>query len=447
MNFPGRKSLAITTGIATVLMIMGLLFTNAHNSPLDELGCHKDPPQGKYHCHTGALKGKEFPSKEDAERTIAAVRAADDEADFAVSGYDEPVEPPARGPASSVGDKLNLPPPPAPPTAVVNANLLKIVSWKVRKRDKMDVDRIANVLAEVDIAVLHEIDLDEVGRGPLHKMGDLLQTRIGEKICRMWFKNASGGKEKIGILWRNSTISHVDTAGAIKGSCGEMAVIVPTTFKKGERGLATSLFFSKVQKKMFMLGAANFESKPAHLTSVFKSLEALAWPTIVVGDLRVASASAAGDLKKSLNFKAALNGGKRGKKSSTENFYTRNAKAARAVPINLYDRFSEVSAKQIDTTVSDTFPILAEVDLVPDSSDSAPAISVAPEKKPGKKGKNKEAAKSKVVSDAKPSVAETFDDPSEDLEAEANRADGEDEKRTPASKTAPKKKTTKKKKR
>lgn len=444
MNFPGRRSLAITIGIASVLMFTGLLFTSAHKEPLDELGCHQDPPQSKYHCHTGVLKGKEFANREDAERALTAVRAADDEKDFAVSGYDEPntKEKGSRGPASAVGDKLNLPPPPAPPTAVVNENLLKIVSWKVRKRDKMDVDRIANVLAEVDLAVLHDLDLDEVGKGPLHRMGDLLQSRTGEKICRMWFKNSSGGKEKIGILWRNSTISHVDNGGAVKSNCGEMAVIVPTAFKKGERGLATSLFFSKVQKKIFMLAAADFDGKSSPLTPYFRSLESTTWPTIVVGDVRATTATTK-DLNKSLGFKAAIQG-KRPRKRSSENFYVRNATATRALPINLYERFSEISPKEIDSAVSDSFPILAEVELVPDGSGSTPAISVTPEKKSSKKTREKAATgKPKVVSEAK---SEVFDDPSEDLEAEAHHADGEDkDKRAPASKKSTSKKKSKKK--
>lgn len=452
---------------------MGMLFTNAHKEPLDELGCHKDPPQGKYHCHTGALKGKEFANKEDAERAVAAVHADGDEADFAVEGYDEVPEKQrqeetatvnvlspgtGRGPASevksAVGDKLNLPPVEGPATAVVNQNLLKIVNWKVKKREKMDVDRIANVLAEVDIAILHDLDLDEVGRGPLHKMGDLLQARIGEKICRLWFKNASGGKEKTGILWRNSTIAHVDTAGTVKNNCGEMAVIVPLNFKKGERALATSLFFSKVQKKMFMLGTANFDSRPSNLTSVFKSLESSTFPTVVIGDLRTSNGAAINDLKKSHNFKTAMAGSTgskkgRGSKSSTENVWTKNSTATRAVTINLYDRFMEMKQNDVDQHVSDSFPLLAEVELVPESSESAPSMTVVPET-PAKKSKSKPkeakgTPKAKVVSEVK--ASESFDDPSEDLEAEAGRTEPpvDSTKRMPASaKPKPKPKNKKK---
>ncbi len=443
--------------ISTLLMILGLLFTNAHNVPLDELGCHKDPPQGKYHCHTGALKGKEFAHKEDAERAVAAVHADGDEADFAVEGYEEvpdrqdttptamaaiDVGAGGRSPASdnpiksAVGDKLNLPPVEGPPTAVVNTNLLKIVSWKVKKRDKVDVDRIANILAEVDVAVLHGLDLDEVGRGPLHKMGDLLQARIGEKICRMWFRNSSGGKEKIGILWRNSSIAHVDTGGTVKATCGEMAVIVPINGKKGDRALATTLFYSKTQKKMFMLGTANFDSRPGSLTSVFKSLESTTWPTIVIGDLKTPNGPATNDLKKTYNFKTAMAGSPpakkgRGMKSSTDNVWTKNATATRAVMVNLYDHFSEMATKDIDAKVSESFPVLAEVELVPDSGDTAPTMTITPEKKPKKaKEAKKIVPKAKVISEAK--APEVFDDPSEDLEAEAHRSEPET-KRTPAS--------------
>src|SRR5262245_16341671 len=89
-TFPTRKSLAMTTFISATVMIVALLFTNAHNAPLDELGCHHDPPGSKYHCHTGALKGKEFENKQEAERSIASVKVAPAEKDFAVTYEDTP---------------------------------------------------------------------------------------------------------------------------------------------------------------------------------------------------------------------------------------------------------------------------------------------------------------------------------------------------------------------
>lgn len=464
MKFPGRRALAFTTTIATGLMIMGMFFTNAHNAPLDDLGCHRDPPQSRYHCHSGFLKGKEFNSKEDAERLLLAVHAPDDDQDFQVTHEETVATAPAsslalapvgRSPASefaaksAVGDKLNLPPVEGPATAVVNQNLLKIVSWKIKKREKMDVDRIANVLAEVDLAVLHDIDLDEVGRGPLHKMGDLLQSRIGEKICRLWFRNASGGKEKIGILWRNATVAHVEN-GSVKNTCGEMAVIVPMTAKKGERALASTMFFSKVQKKMFMLATANFETKPKELNYVFRPLEGGTVPTLVIGDLRTPVGNATVDLKKTYSFvtnitrKTSSKKG-RGSKTGTENLWTRNATAARALAINLYDRFPEMSAKDIDSTVSDSFPILAEVELVPDTSATSTGVESEMQVIEKKVRREKTApVKAKVISEARPPKPNAIEEGTEDLEAEAHEADDSDQ-RIPASSTTATKKKAKKK--
>ena len=36
----------------------------AHRGPLDGSGCHKNRAQGGYHCHSGALKGETFASRE-----------------------------------------------------------------------------------------------------------------------------------------------------------------------------------------------------------------------------------------------------------------------------------------------------------------------------------------------------------------------------------------------
>jgi hypothetical protein len=36
----------------------------AHGGPIDGSGCHKNRAQGGYHCHSGALKGETFASRE-----------------------------------------------------------------------------------------------------------------------------------------------------------------------------------------------------------------------------------------------------------------------------------------------------------------------------------------------------------------------------------------------
>ena len=438
-TFPKRRTIAIFTG-ATTLGLVAILFTNAHNAPLDEHGCHRDPPGSKYHCHTGPLKGKDFTSKEEAERTIASVRPTGAAgSDFAVSLEDTP----AAARDKELGKEPQLPPPPpAPPTAVVNSNMLKVVSWNVKKRDKVDYDRIVSVLAEADIATLQDLDLDEKGKGPLHIIGDLIQSRIGEKICRMWFKNSAQGRENYGILWRTSTVGYVNESGEIKDTCGEMAVVIPTKKAKGERIVAASLFFSKVQKKMFQLGTVHFEARPGNpsrdIPNVFRALEGSNWPTIVTGDVKYP----AHDLK-NWNFKGALTSATvsakkgRGSKTTTANIWTKNAVVVRGLHINLYDRFAEMSTKDIDGSVSNSFPMLAEVALVPEADDKLTTVIIKSKKEQTVK---KESNKPKMVSEAK--TKENFDEPREDIEEEANEAEG-DKVRDPAAKPLPKKKKKK----
>jgi len=432
-------------------MIVALLFTNAHNTPLDDLGCHKDPPGGKYHCHTGKLKGKEFASKEEAERAVASVAATED-TDFAVKLEDTPEAAAEKAERASNKDNNFLPPPPEAQTAVVNQDMLKVISWNVKKRDKVDYDRIVNILAEADIAILQDLDLDEKGKGPLHIIGDLLQGRIGSKVCRMWFKNNAQGRERHGILWRQSTIGYVNESGEIKDKCGEMAVVVPTNRNKGERMIASSLFFSKIQKKMFQLGSVNLErpgSPNRDIPNLFKSVENSNWPTIVAGDFRYNT----NDLKK-WNFKTNIPGttvaSKKGRatKFTTQNVWTKNAVVIRSLHINLYDRFSELSPKDVDTMVSNSFPMLAEVALVAEADDQLTTVIMKTKNEELKAARQpKKESKPKMVVTATPK--ENFDEPSEDLEAEASAGEGDEKQRAPAAaaKPAAKKSNKKKKKR
>ncbi len=427
------------------LLVTGLLFVNAHKSPLDELGCHQENPDSKYHCHTGPLKGREFSSKEEAERLISAVQAVASP-DFSVVVETDPAaQKTDRGPAST-GNVDLPPPPPAPPKAVINNSLLKVISWRLNKNgENLDYDRIANVFSEADIAIMQDIDLDEVGKGPLHIIGDLVQSRIGEKVCRMWFRTGSK-KEKYGILWRNSTIGHVAKAGEIKESCGEMAVVVPLTKKKP---IASSLFFSKVQKKMFQLGTINLESRPkkadATIAYVFRSIESSNWPTLVAGDLKLSSRSGAKTIEK-MKFKTALTGrapaGQHGPaRLTTDNLWTRNAVVVRAVSINLYDRFSELNRKEIDKRFSGSFPILAEMALMSEPDEHISSMIVSTRAKERAARREASSGGKKVIEAKKTDLFE--EDTAEDLEQEAQDVDYD--LREPAAKPKKKKKIKKKK--
>lgn len=425
-----RRTLIIGSILSSSGLLVALLFTNAHNAPLDELGCHRDPPGSRYHCHTGSLKGKEFDTKEEAERSIASVKTQGvNDSDFSVTLEDTPE---AKREKEQDGQ---LPPPPdLNPKAVVNEKLLKVISWNVRKGDKIEYDRIVNVLAEGDIAVLQGLDLDEKGKGPLHIIGDLLQGRVNEKVCRMWFRNNAQGREHYGILWRTSTVGYVDPGGEIKQSCGEMAVVIPTKKGKGAPVVANAQFFSKVQKKMFQLGTIQLDAAPTNpekeIPSLFRPLEASNWPTIVVGDVKARTSTI-----KNFAFKINITKGtvtakkNRGQKYSSSNIWTRNAVAVRSLHINLYDRFGEMPTKEIESTVSSSFPMLAEVALSAEMDDQLSTMVLKSKKEAQATPPKKESVKAKPAEHAS---RETFEEPKDDLEAEANSAEGDDT-RKPAS--------------
>jgi hypothetical protein len=447
-SFPKRRTVAISAAASFGAVALALFFTNAHNSPLDELGCHRDPPGSRYHCHTGALKGREFNNKDEAQRSIASVQAQAQDSDFAVTYEDNPDAAREKVHDKNLAKDAQLPPPPdLLPKAVVHEKLLKVISWNVKKGEKVDYDRIVNVLMESDIAVLQGLDLDEKGKGPLHIIGDLLQGRINEKICRMWFRNSAQGREKYGILWRNSTVGYVDESGNIKERCGEMAVVVPTNKGKGAAAVAASLFFSKVQKKMFQLGTVFLDKRQKNpkrdVPGLFKPLESSNFPTVVVGDVKFQTS----DIKK-WNFKSSIARTTvaakkdRGSKSSTGNIWSRNAVVVRGVHVNLYDRFAELPTKDIDTSVSASFPMLAEVALVPELDDNLQTMVIKAKKEKEKAAPKKEPVEAKGPADE---PRENFDEPDDNIEEEANRADSDDERGPAASKS--KKKKSKKKKR
>ena len=422
-----KKSYAITAMISTGLLAVGFLFTNAHNAPLDDLGCHRDPPKGKYHCHTGVLKGREFASREEAEKALPSLEVVDTAPPPAVA--------PAETPAAAA----------PPPVSPKEEALIKIVTWNLKRKGAkaMDYDRIAAIASEADIVLFQSVDAEEKGKGTLHIVGDLVQTRVNEKICRAWFKNGAGKRDQYGLLWKSSAISLVESSGEIKDSCGDMAVILPTSAKKkDEKVIASSMFFSKAQKKMFTLGTINMDSRPKKpeftVPSLFKTLNSSPFAAIVGGDFKVSSKHAGFNEVKKMKFKPALTGG--GKSSTLDNFWVKNAVVVRAVSINLHDRFSEIGRSEIDSTVSEAFPVLAEFALVPEADENLQMVIVQRAKKEQEKAAAKKEAKAKPVAEAKP--APSFEEPKEDIEEEANEAD--EEHRGPAAKST-KKKSSKKK--
>ena len=69
---------------------------------------------------------------------------------------------------------------------------LKIMSWNMKALagEGSDFDRAALVLAQADIVALQEVDLRGQGKGFLNVIGNLIQAKTQQKICRAWVQGA-----------------------------------------------------------------------------------------------------------------------------------------------------------------------------------------------------------------------------------------------------------------
>jgi hypothetical protein len=57
-------------GIALAVVALTPMLAWAHPGGLDKNGCHHDNKAGDYHCHKGALSGKHFKDKAEAEAAL-----------------------------------------------------------------------------------------------------------------------------------------------------------------------------------------------------------------------------------------------------------------------------------------------------------------------------------------------------------------------------------------
>lgn len=88
-----------------VAAAVGLLLTcgaaapaSAHSGTLDSFGCHPNVAHGSYHCHTGPLAGRSYPSKS----AMIKVRQEHEQEERAKARL---LKPEADGPVSTVGDR------------------------------------------------------------------------------------------------------------------------------------------------------------------------------------------------------------------------------------------------------------------------------------------------------------------------------------------------------
>jgi hypothetical protein len=228
-------------------------------------------------------------------------------------------------------------------------------------------------------------------------------------------------------------LAHVDKSGEMKDRCGEMAVVLPVAKRREDGLLGYANFFSRAQKKMFTLAAihldGNLQKNEKEGPQYFKSIDST-FPVIVAAGMRTSIYGSAGGELKKMNFKPALTSrvakSKKGKGDRTlsDNIWVRSAVVGRALPIHLFDRFPEIKPKEIDASVASSFPVIAEVALVPEPDENLMnIIAKAKRESTTIKSNPKAAPKANPASAAK--QKESFHHPREDLEAETLDAESE----------------------
>jgi len=245
---------------------------------------------------------------------------------------------------------------------------LNIVSWKMKKGGfKYDVDRVASVMATADITVLQDIEFNEMGETAVNVIATILEKRMGEKICRGWFKNGAGKRNRFGFIWRDAQIGHLDSSGELRESCSNRPVVMRTETK--DYGIAT--FFLKSNSRLFVVSSMdlqNLKNPDAELPRMFRTFSESEWAVVYAGDTHTsANHKAFKDVRK-WNFKSALSsstgsqakGKKKSAKKSLENIWFKNIALITAEPVNLYEQFPELNPTEVDEAVGDIRPLRAE---------------------------------------------------------------------------------------
>ena len=79
------------------MLSMIMLFSSValgHGGRTDSIGCHNDRQRGSYHCHSGALAGQSFNSKEEALRALEGDSESSSEPDTPQPLPAKPTQPP-----------------------------------------------------------------------------------------------------------------------------------------------------------------------------------------------------------------------------------------------------------------------------------------------------------------------------------------------------------------
>lgn len=319
------------------------LFSFAGDVSTDELGCVVDEITSNYRCETGPLAGREFMSAEEARATLEAEaekRAKDKEDEAFAASYTVP---------------------------------LKLMSWNFESigTKRFEYDRIAQILSEADFIVMQEVEFSANGETSLTVIADILSRRLNQRICKGWFKNSVGGRARHAFLWKDKIISFVERNGSISDRCPDAPVVIRVDGSKIDPNVPyVATFFLKTRRQMFNAVSVQLAKKPnkaaKEITAVFSKLGQLPWPAVVAGNFKVGAGDKAFAESKRLNFKPVMarSGG------ATSNVWTKNLNIVHAEAVNLHERFDDLKPVEVDQTISDYPPLLAEISFSVEEADA-----------------------------------------------------------------------------
>lgn len=377
------------------------LLTWAHDGATDVNGCHEDSTTGGYHCHTGPLAGREFVSANEAADALQALQTQDTR-----DASDEQLAP--FTPSQTESTQPALP---------ASLQPLRALSWNFSTigKERKEYDRLVSVLADYDIAALQEVEFTQQGETPLMVIANLLQKRLGERICKGWFKSSTGDRGRHAFLWRDQVVAYVEKNGEFHEHCPDAPQVIRIDSKKlnpMEPYYAT--FFLKPKKQMFVMASVFWDKKPKkadrEIASAFRKLSGLAWPIVVAGNFKISPKDKAFKETTNMKFKPVLE-----VKGKTENLWTRNVSVVRQEAVSLRDRFPELSSKEIDS-IAKNGPIAADLSF---SEKEADALKTELVKRTAKE-KAAAAKKTKAAAASKPKPPPQPMDVHDNLEEEAD---------------------------
>lgn len=330
------------------------LFSWAHEAALDEIGCHADETTGAYHCHAGRMAGREFITKNEA---LDALQALEEQVAGDIKQETE-FQPEAA--AAEVTKST-------PASAA-----LKLISWNLNRvgKELFEYDRIANVLAGADMVSLQEVEFSSTGETSLLVIASILQKKLGERVCKGWFRTTTGERARHAFLWKDRVIGLVEKSGAFRESCTEAPEVILLDEKKpnpAEPFVAT--FYLKARKQMFVIASVHLPEQKdkkksvKDVVKVFRRLIPVPWPVIVAGDFRASfkgkdKEQAFAEARKSGYVESSIS---RLGPASSSGFWTKNVEIVDVAPVNLYEWFSDLQPGEVDRKIATQFPLVADV--------------------------------------------------------------------------------------